>query len=296
MPSTEISAEFPFESRYVEVEGSRIHYVDEGEGVPVLFLHGNPTSSYLWRNVIPHVTSGARAIAPDLIGMGRSDKPRIPYRFFDHVRYLEGFIDALGLSDLVLVIHDWGSALGFHYARRNEGNVRGIAFMEGIVRPSRWSDFPPKYKMAFRLFRAPGSGWLMISVMNAFIEKLLPDTIVRTLSGMEMSSYAAPYPTVASRRPIRQWPREIPIDGRPADVHEAVEAYSRWLQESQLPKLLVKVRPGALIPPDVAEWVESSFPNLESVDVGRGIHFIQEDHPHEIGDAVASWLERIQAG
>lgn len=192
--TTEISAEFPFESRYVEVEGCRMHYVDEGEGDPVLFLHGNPTSSYLWRNVIPHMTAFARAIAPDLAGMGRSDKPDIPYRFFDHSRYVEGFIAALGLENVSLVIHDWGSALGFHYARRHEDNLRGIAFMEAILRPVRWADFPKDLKLGFKLFRTPGVVWAMISAGNVFVDKILPQAIVRRLSSEEMARYREPSP------------------------------------------------------------------------------------------------------
>jgi haloalkane dehalogenase len=290
---TGISPDYPFESRYVEVLGSRMHYLDEGTGEPVLFLHGNPTSSYLWRNVIPEVTPVARAIAPDLIGMGRSEKPKIGYRFFDHARYLDAFIAALELERPTLVLHDWGSALGFHWAHRHPDRVRGLAFMEAILRPSSWSEFPPDYKTVFKLFRAPVTGWLMIQVLNLFLKKVLPDTVVRPLAAEEMAAYRAPYPTIASRRPLRQWPCEIPIDGKPADVHQAVAAYSAWLQETELPKLLVRVSPGAVTPRQVAEWVEASFPNLTTVDVGKGLHFIQEDHPRAIGRAVAEWLGRL---
>jgi len=288
--ATGISADYPFESHYVELLGSRMHYLDEGAGEPVLFLHGNPTSSYLWRNVIPHVTPVARAIVPDLIGMGRSDKPKIGYRFADHARYLDAFIEALELERPTFVVHDWGSALGFHWARRHPERVRGLAFMEAILRPSSWREFPPAYKRIFKLFRAPVTGWLMIQVMNVFLDKVLPDTVVRPLEREEMAAYKAPYPTIASRRPLRQWPCEIPIDGRPADVHEVVAAYSAWLQETELPKLFVRVQPGAITPRRVADWVESSFPNLTTVDVGKGLHFIQEDHPRAIGQAVAEWL------
>jgi haloalkane dehalogenase len=290
---TGISPDCPFESRFVEVLGSKMHYLDEGAGEPILFLHGNPTSSYLWRNVIPHVTPGARTIVPDLIGMGRSDKPKIGYRFFDHVRYLDAFIEALELERPTLVVHDWGSALGFHWARRHPDRARGLAFMESIVRPSSWHEFPPAYKRIFKLFRAPVTGWLMIQVMNVFLDKVLPDTVVRPLGREEMAAYKAPYPTIGSRRPLRQWPREIPIDGRPADVHDAVAAYSEWLLETDLPKLFVRVRPGAIMPRRVADWVEGSFANLTTVDVGRGLHFIQEDHPRAIGQAVAEWLSGL---
>jgi haloalkane dehalogenase len=294
MPSEkEISAEFPFESQFVEVHGSQMHYVDEGEGDPVLFLHGNPTSSYLWRNIIPYVTPTARAIAPDLIGMGRSDRPDIPYRFFDHWRYVEGFIEALDLRNITFVVHDWGSALAFHYARRHESNVKGIAFMEAILRPATWEDFPGGFKLMFKLFRTPVAGWLLIVAMNFFVRQILPQATARKLTAEEMRRYAEPFSTWASRRPVLQWPREIPIDGNPADVERTVRSYSNWLEVSELPKLLFHATPGGLIPPPLAEWVKANFKNLEAVDIGQGIHYVQEDNPHQIGEALAAWYGRL---
>jgi len=193
-----ISAEFPFESRFVEVNGHNIHYVEKGEGKPILFIHGNPTSSYLWRNIIPHAAAHGRAIALDLIGMGKSDKPDLDYRFADHVPYVEGFIEELGLEDVTLVIHDWGSALGFHYASRHSENIRGIAFMEAVIRPMRWSQFPADFKAGFKLMRTPIIGWLMISGLNMFVNKILPSAVVRDLTDVEMKHYRAPYPTPSS--------------------------------------------------------------------------------------------------
>ena len=291
----EISPDFPFESRYVDVLGSRMHYVDEGprDGRVLLLLHGNPTSSYLWRNVIPHLSGTARAIAPDLIGMGRSDKPDIAYRFADHSRYLEAFIQALGLRDVTLVLHDWGSALGFHYARRHEENVRGLAFTEAILAPARWRDFPPRFKAAFKLFRTPYAGALMISGLNVFLKQVLPQSVVRKLTREEMRRYLEPYPTFASRRPVRQWPREIPIEGQPRDVHDAVSAYNAWLQTTEIAKLLLYAKPGALITRSTVEWARQRFPNLETVDVGPGLHFVQEDNPHGIGEAIHEWSDRL---
>ncbi len=294
-PEDGISAEFPFPPRFVEVLGSKLHYVEAGEGDPVLFLHGNPTSSYLWRNILPHLSPLARVIAPDLVGMGRSDQPAIPYRFLDHARHVEGLIAALDLRNLTLVLHDWGSALGFHYARRHPGNVKGLAFMEAILRPLSWRDFPLAWKLAFRLFRAPGAGWLLISVLDLFVRRVLPRATVRPLTKDELRHYAAPFPTVASRRPVRQWPREIPIDGRPADVHEAVAAYSRWLGETDLPKLLLHGYPGGLNPRAVVEWAQAELPNLTTVQVGRGLHYLQEDHPRAIGTALARWYRTLEA-
>jgi haloalkane dehalogenase len=278
----------------VDVHGSRMYYVEEGEGAPVLFLHGNPTSSYLWRNVIPHVSGGARCIAPDLIGMGRSDKPDIDYRFFDHARYLEGFIEALGLGDVVLVLHDWGSGLGFDWARRHADHVRGLAFMEAILMPvPSWDAFPEGAREMFKAFRTPEIGWDLIAKQNVFVEQALPASVVRTLSDEEMDAYRAPFPDEASRKPVWRWPNEIPIEGEPADVAEAVGAYSAWLQETGVPKLLFAATPGALIPAPMVEWARSALPNLEVVELGEGIHYLQEDHPEEIGRGIACWLAEL---
>ena len=286
----EISSQFPFTSRFAEVNGSRMHYIDEGEGDPILFLHGNPTSSYLWRNIIPDVTSTARAIAPDLIGMGKSDKPAIDYRFLEHSTYVEGFIEALGLENITLVIHDWGSALGFHYARRHEDNVKAIAFMEAILAPvPRWDDFPPNFQQLFKMFRTPEVGWDMIVNQNFFVEKILPGAVVRTLSEEEMNRYREPFLEVDSRKPLWRWPNEIPIEGEPAEVVEVVSRYNLWLQETELPKLMFYGTPGALMTAPVVGWASQAFKNLTAVDVGEGIHFVQEDAPQLIGQGLASW-------
>jgi haloalkane dehalogenase len=278
----------------VDVHGSRMYFVEEGEGAPVLFLHGNPTSSYLWRNVIPHVSGGARCIAPDLIGMGRSAKPDIEYRFFDHARYLDGFIEALGLGDVVLVLHDWGSGLGFHWARRHADRVRGLAFMEAILAPvPSWDAFPEGRRRMFQAFRTPEVGWDLICKQNVFVEQVLPGAVVRTLSDEEMDAYRAPFPDEASRKPVWRWPNEIPIEGEPADVAEAVRAYNAWLQEIEVPMLLFAATPGALIPAPMVEWARSALPNLEVVDLGEGIHYVQEDYPEEIGRGIARWLAEL---
>ena len=289
----DISAEFPFTSKFVSLNGNRIHYVEEGQGDPILFIHGNPTSSYLWRNIIPYAAPHGRAIALDLIGMGKSDKPDIPYRFTDHVPYLEGFIRELGLKNVTLVIHDWGSALGLHYAHRHPENIRGIAFMEAVVRPMTWAGFPPDFRIGFKLMRTPGLGWLMISGFNMFVNKMLPNAIVRPLSEAEMAHYRAPYPTLRSRRPLRRWPCEIPIDGTPSDVHDIVAGYSHWLGKTDLPMLLFHASPGGTIQADELAWCRSTIRNLETVDLGEGIHFLQEDHPHHIGDHLSEWLKRL---
>ena len=288
-----ISGEFPYESRFIEVDGSKMHYVEEGEGDPILFLHGNPTSSYLWRNIIPYASEHGRAIAVDLIGMGRSDKPDIDYRFVDHARYVDGFIQALGLKNMALVIHDWGSGLGFHYAHRNPDNVRGIAFMEAIVRPTKWSDANLMERFLFKRMRDPRKGDRMNIDRNFFIKRLLPMMTSRKLTVEERAAYAAPYLEPASRRPIAQWPREIPFDDGPDDVHRIVSDYWAWLQETDIPKLMLVATPGVIIKAKVASALEAKLPNLERVDIGKGKHYVQEDQPDAIGRALSDWLGRL---
>lgn len=291
-----ISASFPFTSRYIDVLGSRIHYIDEGrDGPQFLFLHGNPTSSYLWRNIISYLTPVGRCIAPDLIGMGKSGKPALKYRFADHVAYLDEFIRALDLRDITLVVHDWGSALGFHYATRYPANVQAIAFMEAILRPMNWSDFPAGRRLAFRAMRSPVLGhllrWLTLGVMNGFIRNLLPAAVVRPLTDEEMRYYSEPYRTLKSRKPLRQWLTQVPVGARPREVDAAAQAYNRWLQETPIPKLLFHANPGMAMGPSDVEWCVQHLAELTTVDVGKGIHFIQEDHPHLIGRELRRWYE-----
>jgi haloalkane dehalogenase len=288
-----ISAAFPFSSNFIEVHGSRMHYIDEGSGDPVLFLHGNPTSSYLWRNIIPYLTPLARCIAPDLIGMGKSDKPNLKYRFFDHVKYIESFIELMKLEKITLVVHDWGSALGFHYAMRNEKNIKGIAFMEAMVKPFSWNDFPKGFKAGFKLFRTPVVGWLLIVWFNMFVERILPKAIVRELTEEEMSHYREPFRTWRNRKPVWQWPNEIPIDGKPSDVAQVIKHYNSKLQEAELPKLLFYATPGGIITPSTVDWCTQNLKNLTTVDIGEGIHFLQEDTPHAIGSELAKWYNKI---
>jgi len=285
------SAEYPFEPNYCEVLGSKMHYIDVGEGDPILFLHGNPTSSYLWRNVIPELQDVGRCIAPDLIGMGKSDKPDIDYTFVDHAKYLEAFIAELGLKNVTLVIHDWGSALGFHYAMRHQKNVRGIAFMEGILQTAKMSQMPKKFQQIFKTFRTPVIGAFIIKNLNFFVDKLLPMSVIRKLGDKEMAYYRAPYPDVQSRKPLHVWPNQIPFDGHPADVYDIVTDYRAALEESELPKLLLWFKPGALINKHVVADAEKTLPNLKVVYLGSGIHFVQEDQPSAIGREVLTWMQ-----
>ena len=234
-----------------------------------------------------------RLIAPDLIGMGKSDKPDIDYTFDDHYAYLEAFIEKLGLKNVTLVIHDWGSGLGFHYAHTHEDNIKGIAFMEAIVKPMTWSEMPADMRMPFKMMRTPYIGWFMISVMNMFVKKMIPDTIKRKLSAEEMAYYMAPYTTIKSRKPVRVWPQQIPIDGKPKRTQQLIAAYSQWLQNSNIPKLCLHSQPGAIINPAAVKWIEKSIPNTKMVDIGEGIHFVQEDNPHGIGRAISEWHSKI---
>jgi haloalkane dehalogenase len=285
---------FPYKSHFIEAQGSTLHYIDEGSGDPILFLHGNPTSSYLWRNIIPYLTPLGRCIALDLIGMGKSDKPDIEYRFFDHVKYVEGFIEKLGLRNITLVIHDWGSALGFHYAMRHESNVKGIAFMEAIVMPvPSWEAFPARARAMFQAFRTPEVGWDLIVNQNAFVEQVLPGAIVRKLTEEEMNHYREPFKDPPARKPLWRWPNEIPIEGHPADVAEAVATYNAKLQQSELPKLLFYATPGAIMQAPVVQWCQQNMKNLKTVDIGPGIHFVQEDNPHRIGSELANWRKNL---
>lgn len=293
MSTESISPDFPFTPKYVDVLGSRMAVVDEGKGDPIVFLHGNPTSSYLWRNVIPHVRDLGRCIAPDLIGMGRSDKPDIAYRFVDHARYLAALFDALELRNITFVLHDWGSALGFDWAMRHADRVRGLAFMEAILTPvPSWDQFPPGARELFQGFRTPQVGEQMVLEQNVFVERLLPGSVLRGLTEEEMAHYRAPFVEPRSRRPVLAWPREIPIAGEPRDVVAIVEAYRDALMRSPLPKLLFAVEPGAILPPPLVEWCRASLSELEIVSLGKGLHFVQEDHPHEIGRGLASWIKR----
>lgn len=289
----EVSAAFPFESKYVDVHGSKMHYVEEGSGDPILFIHGNPTSSYLWRNIIPHAAAKGRAIAFDLIGMGKSDKPDIEYRFFDHVKYVEGFIEALDLRNITLMIHDWGTAYGFHYAMRHEDNIKGIAFAEAFIAPiASWEEFPAEMRETFQAIRTTDMGHELIIDKNFFVEQALPGDIVRTLTDAEMEHYRTPFRESASRKPLLQFPREIPIAGEPSDVSQAMMDYNRRLQQSGLPKLFFISKPGAM-PVPMVNWCKQNLKNLTVIDLGEGLHFIQEDKPHLIGTELVKWYEGL---
>ena len=290
MPDYEISAADPHPRTRVPALDVELATVDTGQGDPVVFLHGNPTSSYLWRNVIPHVAGMARCLAPDLVGMGDSDSaPDGSYRLVDHARYLDAWFDALGLTgNVTLVCHDWGSALAFHWAFRHQDRIKGIAYMEAIVRPLAWEEWPGPSRSLFQSMRSP-AGEEIILEKNVFVERILPASVMRGLTDAEMAVYRKRYVAEGeSRRPTLTWPRQIPLDGEPADVVAIVRDYSEWLSTSDVPKLFVNAEPGTILTGAQREFCRA-WPNQCEVTVD-GYHFIQEDSPAEIGRAIAEWL------
>jgi len=289
-----LSAADPYLRKRVSVLDTEMAYVEAGAGTgdPIVFLHGNPTSSYLWRNVIPHVAGHSRCLAPDLVGMGDSGKsPSGSYRFVDHARYLDAWFEALGLSrNVVLVVHDWGSALGFHWARRHPERMKGVAYMEAIVRPVTWQEWPEAARKVFQGMRSPG-GEEMVIQKNVFVERILPASVIRGLTAEEMERYRTPFREAGeSRRPTLTWPREIPVDGEPADVVRIVQEYGDWLSKSPIPKLFINADPGSILVGAQRDFCRR-WPNQQEVTV-RGSHFVQEDSPDEIGRALAAFVRR----
>jgi len=293
-----ISSEMRYEKRWMRVRGSSMAYVDVGPGDPIVLLHGNPTSSYLWRNIIPALEPLGRCIAPDLIGMGDSDKLEPGgsdrYRFVEHREYLDGLLETLGVKARVsLVLHDWGSALGFDWANRHREAIRGIAYMEAVVQPVTWQAWPEAARSIFQALRSP-AGEEMILDKNVFIERILPASVLRPLGEAEMAAYRRPFLRAGEeRRPMLTWPREIPIEGEPADVVDIVAAYGRWLETSPVAKLFINAEPGAILIGVQREFCRR-WRNQREITV-RGSHFIQEDSPEEIGRAIAEWLRTTGA-
>ncbi|NOR32172.1 MAG: haloalkane dehalogenase [Sulfitobacter sp.] len=288
-----MSTNFRDKKKFATVHGKQMAYIEEGTGDPIVFLHGNPTSSYLWRNVMPHLAGKGRLIALDLIGMGDSDKldnsGPDSYTFVEQRKYLFALLEQLGVTENVtLVIHDWGSGLGFHWAHMHPDAVKGIAFMEAIVGArSSWDEFPERARETFQALRSP-AGEDMVLQKNLFVEGIFPASILRKLDDEEMAEYRRPFANAGEdRRPTLTWPRQIPVAGNPADVSEIVDAYVEWLATTSTPKLFVNAEPGVLITGPVRDVVRK-WPNLTEVTV-PGLHFIQEDSPDEIGEAIRDW-------
>jgi haloalkane dehalogenase len=282
--------------KHLSVLGKKMAYVETGAGDPIVFVHGNPTSSYLWRNIIPHLADVARCIAPDLIGMGDSepidDSGPDSYRFVEHREYLDGLFDKLDLGDAItFVIHDWGSGLGFDWANRHRDRVKGIAYMEAIVQPVTWGAWPEAARGIFEAMRSP-AGEAIVIEKNVFVERILPSSILRNLTDDEMDVYRAPYVDGGERRrPTLSWPRQIPIDGQPADVAEIVGDYGTWLESSDIPKLFINAEPGSILTGPQRDYCRT-WPNQTEVTV-PGLHFIQEDSPDEIGNAIRGWYQAL---
>jgi haloalkane dehalogenase len=292
-----ISAKAFAQKKYLDINGRRMAYIDEGQGDAIVFQHGNPTSSYLWRNIMPHCAGLGRLIACDLIGMGDSDKlsPSGPdrYSYAEQREFLFALFDKLGLGDrVILVLHDWGSALGFDWANGHRKRVQGIAYMEAIVQPLTWAQWPENARRVFQNFRSP-AGEDMVLTKNIFVERVLPGSILRKLDETEMAEYRLPFAEQGeSRRPTLTWPRQIPIEGEPLDVVATVAAYSTWLSASQKPKLFINAEPGSILVGPQREFCRG-WPNQTEVTV-QGSHFIQEDSPDDIGAALASFVRGLR--
>lgn len=293
-----ISAAFPYQKQRRSILGREMAYVERGQGDPIVLLHGNPTSSYLWRNVLPHLEQSGRCIAPDLIGMGDSDK--LPdsgpgsYRFVEQRRYLDALLETLEVRERVtLILHDWGSALGFDWANRHRDAVKGIAYMEAIVQPQGWDHWDDMKMRPFLQALRSEAGEVMVLQNNFFVEKILPGAILRRLSSEEMAEYRRPFAEPGEgRRPTLTWVRQIPIGGEPVDVAAVVAAYAEWLAASSVPKLFLKAEPGALLGGGANLDFARSWPAQTEVTI-RGVHFVQEDSPDEIGRAIAEWMKAL---
>lgn len=285
--------------KFIEVQGSKMAYIDEGAGDPILFLHGQPTSSYLWRNIMPYLEKQGRVIAPDLIGFGKSDQPDIDYTFVSHYPYVEGFIKKLGLKNITLVVHDWGSGLGLHYARLHENNIKAIVTMESIIAPvipaKSYSAMREDLGKFFTMAQGPNAKKI-IQEDNAWLKKggFLDAFILRPLDAEALSVYQAPHKTVKSRKQVYQWPREMPIGKKPGEVYDVVTAYNKWLEKTDIPWLFFYATPGVLNPEAAADYWTARAKNIETVFIGGGLHYVQEDEPYAIGRAIADFYRRIE--
>lgn len=295
LPPPVISEAMTLTQKTIPVLDSTMAYLEAGEGAPVLFIHGNPTSSFLWRNVMPHVADTHRAIAVDLIGMGASGKPDISYNYADHYAYLAAFIEALDLHGVTLVVHDWGAALGWDYARRNPSRISRIAFMEGVLPPA----FPAsgyeamgEVGQVLKAMRDPAQGHQLVIEGNMFVEQMLPGFVNRSLGDEAMERYRAPFLDKEDRLPTLMWPRELPIGGEPAETTAMMQAVAAFMAETEMPTLLIYAEPGVLVPPQAVGWYTAHMRNLETAFAGQALHFLQEDQPDAIGRALDNWLRR----
>lgn len=289
-----ISADFSFQSRFTTVLGSKMHFVDEGQGDPILFLHGIPTSSYLWRNIIPQLSDTARCVAPDLIGMGKSDIPNIEYRIFDHIHYIEEFIKTLDLKNITLMVHGWGSVVGFDIAMRNPERFKGLAFLEAHIRPvTDWSMVSLPVQELATVLSAPDGGYDVIMNSNYFVNKVLPGGVLRKLTDEEMDHYREPFTRNNACKPLWQYLQDLPLGDGPKEVVDLIANYSKKLQLSSLPKLMMYAIPGYITTISTVEWAKLNLPNLTMVDVGDALHYAQETNPVKIGTELKNWYKDL---
>lgn len=290
-----ISEDFPFESKFVDVLDSTMHYIDQGNGDPMLFLHGVPTSSYMWRNIVPKLSEHARCIAPDLIGYGKSGKPDIDYSIFDHIKYLEAFIEKLDLKNITLVLHGWGSIPGFHYAMNHPDNVKGIVFYESHVRATlNWDMLSLPVQQLASLFTSEEASYQAVMNDNFFINEALPSGVLRDLTAEEMRHYSEPFLTPESRKPLLRYVHELPVGNGPDDVVELIRDYSAKLKASPLPKLMFYAVPGFITTIDTVQWAQNNLSNLEVVDLGEAMHFAQETCPKLFSNELIEWYQSIE--
>ncbi|OGT43695.1 MAG: haloalkane dehalogenase [Gammaproteobacteria bacterium RIFCSPHIGHO2_12_FULL_40_19] len=282
-------------SHVVSIKGSNMHYYDSGSGDPILFLHGIPTSGYLWRHIIPAISPYARCIAPDFIGMGKSDKPDIAYRVFDHIDYIEAFINALELKNITLVLHGWGSVIGLDYARRFEKNIKAIAFYESHIRPvTEWDQLSLPVQQFATLLNRPGASYRAIVKQNYFIEKLLPRSVIRALTEEEMTNYRAPFQTPDSRKPLWQYVNDLPLGNGPDDVVALIQCYSEWLEKTKIPKLMLYAIPGFMTTIETVCWVRNHFTNIDVAPLDDALHLAQESVPEQFSNALLTWYQKIK--
>jgi len=291
-----IRGDFPFTGHYLEVNGNRLHYIDEGSGDPIVFLHGNPTWSYDWRNIIPYLTPTARCIAVDLIGMGRSDKPDIGYTYLEHVDYITKFIEQLGLKNMVLVGHDWGTPIGLQYAAAHPDKVKAVVMIEPqVLKPfADWSSFsPPEAAGLFQKLRDPEQGWPFMRDNSVFIEGMTQTIISRTITEEEHDYFREPFRDPGSRKPMWVFPNQLPIAGQPAEVVQAVEERNSWFTATPIPKLLFYATPGCNVREPELAWCRSNLTNFNACSIGEGFHYLMEENPHAIGQELLRWLQSV---
>ena len=289
-----ISTQVKLPSKFINVHGAKMHYMEVGEGNPILFLHGIPTSSYLWRNIMPYLASLGRCIAVDLVGFGQSERPDIAYTISDHIKYVEGFIEALNLKNITLVMHGWGSVIGFDYAMRHEKNCRGLVFYEAFLRTENGQDLSLPYQE--QLVTLQGQENVYDLTMNglAFIDHIIPQTVMRTLSSDELNAYREPFMAAGSGKPILQYLQELPNSSGKSKAEELIANYSAKLTRSRLPKLMLYSVPGFITTIAAAMWAKEHLPNLEIVDIGEELHLAQESYPELIGDTISVWLQSVE--